>query len=196
MHRCYAIGKRLSGFFLLVLGGLLIIPVTSAQPYPCPDLFEGHVFSCPATINVGVGLDVDTDAYVAGVDLGCPQGHGGICVSPGVEFGVGSESYETEFFRSGGGDVGGADLDYRIIKARVHGRYSFPLNSSSTVTFSPLAGPGLYYFSYSDCPFTEGCSESLFVLDVGGGVRFGPISVDAYSQLNGPNVSFRAKYGF
>lgn len=196
MHLRYMYGRWSSVLLMFVLGSFMLAPSASSQPYPCPDLFEGHIFSCPTSPTVGVGLDIDTDAYVVGIELGCPQGHGGICVTPGFEFGIGSESYTVEVFQRGGGEVEPMDLNYRVMKASVHGRYSVLLNSSSTLTFSPLAGPGFYYFSYSDCPFTDGCSESLFVFDVGGGVRFGPVSVDAFSQLNGPNVSLRARYAF
>ena len=160
----------------------------SRMQYPCPDLFEGHIFSCPTVPTVGVGIDVNTDAIVGGVELGCPQGHGGVCVVPGIEYGRGSQDF---------GDVDpmtGEPLSYTVLQVKAHGRLSVPVTDNANISFSPLAGPRYYRFSYSDCPFMDGCTENIFMFDVGAGLQFRNFGLDVYSALNGPNVAFRLKY--
>lgn len=179
---------RLSAF----LSVLFLISVTEfvrAQEgfsisYICPDLFEGHVFSCPNIPSVHLGMDVHTDAFIGGAELNCMQNHGGICVSPGIEYGKGSEAF------------GGFDEEYSVFQLKAHGRYSLPLNSDSSITISPLAGPRFYRFSYTDCPFEYECTENLWVVDVGAGLQYKNFATDFFTGINGPNFFLRIKYAF
>jgi hypothetical protein len=91
-------------------------------------------------------LDVHTDAFVGGAELNCMQNHGGICVSPGIEYGRGNESFS------------GFEENYSVLQLKAHGRYSIPMNADSSITISPLAGPRFYRFSYTGCPFEYECS--------------------------------------
>jgi len=159
-----------------------------ALNYGCPDLFEGHIFSCPTIPSVSLNLDMNTDAIGGGVELGCAQGHGGVCVVPGIEYGRGSESYYLGGFENGG------NLDYSVLQLKAHGRYAFPVNADSSLTISPLGGPRFYRFSYIDCPFEAECSENLLVLDIGAGVQYKSFGVDVFTGIGGPNFMMRFKY--
>lgn len=180
---------------LLTILGLLSLTITitaktvQAQQgfsidYICPDLFEGHIFSCPNIPSVHVGLDVHTDAFVGGAELNCKQNHGGVCISPGIEYGRGNESFD------------GFEEQYSVLQLKAHGRYSIPVNADSSLTVSPLAGPRFYRFSYTDCPFEYECSESILVLDVGAGIQYKNFGADVFTGINGPNFFLRLKYAF
>lgn len=162
--------------------------------YGCPDLFEGHIFSCPTVPMISAGVDVDTDSKGIGVGLECNQGHGGICVAPSISFGTGSESYQSDFFFEKRGDSF-ADLDYRVFQIHAQGQYPFALNADTSLTVSPIVGPRYYRFSYKDCPFND-CTENLLVLDVGAGVRWKNFGLDVFTGLNGPNFTARGKVIF
>ncbi len=165
--------------------------------YLCPDLFEGHVFSCPTIPTVSLGADFNTDSYNIGIEAGCGQAHGGICLSPAIEAGRGSETYGYNFDvdrAAKGAGILDEKLEYNVLQANLHGRYAIPMNADSSVTISPLGGPRLYRFKYRDCPFGSGCSETLLVFDVGVGAQFKNFGLDVYTGLNGPNFSARLKY--
>ena len=165
--------------------------------YMCPDLFEGHIFSCPTIPVIGLAADFNTDAIGGSLELSCKQNHGGICLSPAVEYSRGSESYRnygdlgTQAKQQGGFS---GDTDYSVIQARVQGKYGFPMSADSSLTLSPVAGPRIYRWSAIDCPFTSGCTETLFVLDVGVSVQYKNFGIDATTGLNGPNFAARLKY--
>lgn len=151
--------------------------------FVCPNI-EGTMFRCPKIPSVHLGLDVHTDAFVGGAELQCAQDHGGICIAPGIEYGRGNESFD------------GFEEEYSVLQIKVHGRYFIPINADSTVTFSPLAGPRFYRFSYVDCPFEFECSENALVLDVGAGIRYKNFGADLFTGINGPNFFLRLKYAF
>ena len=177
--------------------------------YLCPDVFEGHIFSCPTVPVVQAALDRDTDSFGLGVELACKQHHGGVCVSPGIEFGLGSE----ELYSPGFGDFEFAaqravastavqtalsdhTLDYTVLQLKAQGRYGFVVGGDSAFTVSPIAGPRIYRFAYKDCPFAFDCSETLIVLDVGVGLQYKNFGVDIFTGIGGPNFMTRFKYLF
>lgn len=180
----YKILMTLSVLILVSMTDLVKAQEGFSIDYMCPDLFEGHIFSCPNIPSVHLGLDVHTDAIVGGAELSCMQNHGGVCVSPGIEYGRGSESF------------GGFEENYSVLQLKAHGRYSIPMNADSSVTVSPLAGPRFYRFSYVDCPFEFDCTENLIVLDVGASVQYKNFGADFFTGINGPNFFLRLKYAF
>lgn len=174
--------------------------------YLCPDLFEGHIFSCPTVPTVSVAIDRNTNSIGGGLELGCGLNHGGVCVSPAIEYSRGSETYEYyyEEFQPAAKRAGMAaqsgiideGLDYSVLQLKVHGRYAFAIGSDSTMSISPIVGPNFYRWKYTDCPFNFACTENLLVLDVGAGFQYKKLGLDVYTGINGPNFSARLKYLF
>ena len=194
---------RFASFILL--GACLSVYLTGCEALA--------IIACQnAKLAAAAGMDSDTDAIGGGLALECgildsgvtmqalPEqtrpipdrtrrvAPAGATIAPGVFFGFGSQDF---------GDVDpmtGEPLSYTVLQLGVHGQYAIPLNSDGSLSAGPIAGPGYYRFSYSDCPFSDECSENLFVLDLGGGVQYGNFGVEAFTGLGGPNLRLRAKY--
>ncbi len=160
-----------------------------------------------AKIAAAAGMDSDTDAIGAGVELNMTLANpnslqpmetlrgqarlnpaAGVTIAPGIFYGRGSQDF---------GDVDpmtGEPLSYSVLQLGVHAQYPIPLSSNGMLAAYPLAGPAYYRFSYSDCPFADACTENIFLVNVGGGVQYGNFGLEAFTGLGGPNLRFRAKY--
>ncbi len=90
-------------------------------------------------------------------------------------------------------DVFGDSINYTTAQFGFIARYEFPLSDS--VVAYPLAGPSYMAISFNDCDLCE-VADGIG-LQLGGGVRFGAIGVEAAVGI-GDNQDFRvvAKYTF
>jgi hypothetical protein len=136
------------------------------------------------SLDVGLGADFNTDAFLGEVALFCanlmdmPLGLAGF-----LAVGTGSQQFDN-------------DGNYTVIRAGARGNWSFPFTDDGKLTGGPVAGLGIYRWSadYGSGEFSYSFSETDVTLDIGAGVQYGPFGGEVMTTLNGPNASIRAHY--
>ncbi|NNE34464.1 MAG: hypothetical protein HKN13_04470 [Rhodothermales bacterium] len=142
--------------------------------------------TAPITVGLHFGIDSDTDATLGGVEVGVNNIVSGVGVVGNVDYGQGSQSFYSDEF-SGGPD------DYRVIVLSGQVRYPYVVSEDSGVAVNPLVGLKYYNWNYSDCPFSECEAETDIMLELGAGVQWGMLALDAFTSLDGPNFSVRLR---
>ncbi len=136
------------------------------------------------------GRDVKTDGWIVGIGGDCTNVMGGVGLEGTVELGKGAESYEVGAFGKTQQQEG--EIDYSILRASSRLRYRVPITSDGQFVAYPMVAPGYYRWKQKDCDF-EGCTENLFVADIGGGIMYRFVGLEVFTTANGPDFGVRLR---
>ncbi len=151
-----------------------------------------HTSYAQLSIGMGGGVDIDTDATLAGLQLRMPVM--GVTVGMTFDFGKGNESIDLEN-ESAGKREQHITRDYNILRLTAPIGYAFALGESGDITIMPFAAPGWYSFQYD---FSGAPSSSHVSLDLGVEARYNIVFVNGFVGVleNHPNYGFRAGFLF
>jgi hypothetical protein len=188
-----------------VLALLALWAVTSACGLKC-DEFEIGILCGAVTedvkylIGLDVGQEIDTDATVAGAQVGANSLIGGVGFDASISYGRGDQDFGSGEFLGepfakalGISKVQSEHTKYGVWQFGVRARYPFKVSDDSAIRVYPFAGPKIYRWKLRNCegPFCD--AENSFMFDIGAGAAWRFIGLDIYTTLDGPSFGARVK---
>ncbi len=141
-------------------------------------------------LGLGLACDYDTDGGGLEANYMFVNILEGVAVGPTLEVLRGKEThdYSKLDFKTGGGIT--SETKYNVVRGAVRATYPVAVSDNRPISVYPMIRPGVYYWSARDFDSTE----TLFTVDFGGGIAYGPVELDLFSTIDGPNFSTRLRF--